>query len=114
MNYLFLKNVVDMAVEHFNCPQCTSRVSAGHVSILTVDPKGVMASIHCPQCHHEASLRAEMNVVAAEQVHSTLQALRDSAQVLSLEQGINSIQDEDIVSLRKTLKKVSTIDDLLK
>lgn len=76
MNYLFLRNVLDMAIKHYQCPQCGGKIEASNLSVIGIDAGGVAARIVCPHCQHDSAMRAEMNVVAAEQVHDALRSVK--------------------------------------
>lgn len=63
MNYLILKSIVDTTIAHFVCRNCQGNIGERDVTIVGATDQEVALSAHCPQCHEECAIKAEISLL---------------------------------------------------
>ena len=126
MHYIFLKNMIQMVLENYVCPECSSKTNEQSLRIDGITKNGIDIHVHCHSCGAHSQLNAQVNNMAnslLENEHGrkffeeflqngwTLGANMENPKKADHEQ---KIKDEDIVKVHNELKSAKTIEDLMK
>ena len=110
MNYFILKNILDTTLANFRCQQCHSGITEKDINIVSTTSTGVNMEITCPECRASGIVRAEVNFL--DQIAKGNDLTSEIRRVFGRVQGEGTIRDEDIVSLRESLKTCHSVADL--
>jgi hypothetical protein len=114
MNYLILKSIVEATLSHFSCRNCGSKATEKDIQVLGSVGNALNLEITCPNCKANGVVKAEVNVLGQHSVGEAKAFFEGMKRGAELSHEGPAIRDEDIVALRETLKKSSTVKDLLK
>lgn len=114
MNYLILKSIVDATLSGFTCRGCGSKATDKDIHVLGTAGNALNLEVTCPNCQMTGVVKAEVNVLpphgpATQEARSFFENLKNS---ISQGGGESSIRDEDVLEVRETLKKASSVEDL--
>ena len=126
MQYIFLRGIIDSTLSNFVCPQCQNKPDEQSLFLTGMTSQGVDINIHCPTCHANTLLHAEINTMANDLINSEqwkdfIKEFLEKwwsiwAQVIPtnhVSKNADSIKDEDITQLYKNLKEARSIEDIL-
>ncbi len=114
MLYIFLKNIIETTIEHYNCQSCHNTIDESAVQITWIGDHLINLDITCPHCQAHAHIHAEVANIANEMLKTVewKALLRKVMKNGSLSE--SAIKDEDILSLKNELSSVQSIEDFLK
>lgn len=121
MNFQALKWMIDNLIKSFKCPECSSNVSEENVEIMWTAWSNINIDIWCPKCEKHSMVRAEVmpidfkNLNIAKKNLSTIKNnLMWLQNKIEEKKKKDSIKDEEIMELNKSLKKQKlNVKDLL-
>jgi hypothetical protein len=118
MNYLIMKSIVEATIAHFECKNCSGKITDRDVQILGTSGQTVNMEVLCPHCKASGVIKAEINVVGNAADIAKLQNIGMNAETLfQLDAPIipkaQPIKDADILALREKLKHTDSVEDLL-
>ncbi len=114
MLYIFLKNIIETTIEHYNCQSCHNVIDESAVRITWIGDHLINLDITCQHCQAHAHIHAEVANIASEMLKTTegKELLKKVMKNGSL--SVNSIKDEDILTMKNELSSVNSVEDLLK
>jgi hypothetical protein len=126
MQYIFLRGIIENTLINFVCPQCQNKSDEQNLFLTGITSQGVDINIHCPSCHANTLLHAEINTMTNELMSSEhgkefIKEFLEKwwkiwAQIphqATMQNMNNSIKDEDITALYKNLKNAHTVEDIM-
>ncbi len=121
MNYLILKSIVDTTIAHFACRNCNNHISERDVTVVGATDHEVALSTHCPHCHDECTIKAEINLLKnSEDLQKALghtgqnissMNIELSNGILSHMMSVDTVMAEAIETLANPKKKEAIKDD---
>ncbi len=114
MLYIFLKNIIETTIEHYNCQSCHNTIDESAVQITGIGDHLINLDITCSHCQAHAHIHAEVANIANEMLKTNegKELLKKVMKNGSLNG--NSIKDEDILTMKNELSAAQSIEDLLK
>lgn len=117
MNYLLMKSIIEATIAHFVCKECEGKISERDVSISGSFGQTVNMEVHCPHCHTQGVIKAEINVMKQPLDIATMEQMGNIVAKsfdMNASDDISSmaaIKDDDIVELRNKLKTSHSVAD---
>jgi len=125
--------MIEGLIKNYNCPACHSTtISESHVDVIGAAGNTVNIDMQCPKCHKHYMARMEvvgLNLSDSEKfskssienlklnldsLKNAFQKVAESKETLEMLETENTIQDQEIIDLSKSLKnKKLSVDDLL-
>lgn len=114
MLYIFLKNIIDTTLAHFQCQNCQWKVDESAVTITGIGDHMINLDIACPHCQTHTHIHAEVGNIASDMIKTPegKELLKKVMKNGTLNE--DAIKDADINSLRNELLSVQSVEDLLK
>lgn len=114
MLYIFLKNIIETTIEHYNCQSCHRTVDESAIQITGIGDHLINLDVVCSHCHTHAHIHAEIANIANEMIKTDewKALLKKVMKHNSIHEG--TIKDEDINTLKNELSSAQSIEDFLK
>lgn len=106
MNFLILKTIIESTIQNYNHQNQQAKISENHVSIISLNSKGVDLLIRCPHTGKEVNVRAEVNFMNGP-LPTNFSIAGDGMTEVT-----GQINDTDVTQVQQALKVNTTISDL--
>jgi len=102
MNYLALKNMIDVITQTYRCPECSGLVDDSHIEIMWTAGNTINVDIYCSKCEKHSIMKAEVTYIWKNIINkSIIEKIKNN---FPIKNDKTILEDKDIIDLNNKLK----------
>ncbi len=101
MNYLALKNMIDVITQTYRCPECSGLVDDSHIEIMWTAGNTINVDIFCSECEKHSIMKAEVSYAWKNIMNK--QMIEKIKKEIAIQKEKKSLKDKDVVDLNNKL-----------